>query len=361
MPLAGYSFNPRRPEGLRFKSPRPNSIDVSIDPSPDRFETAVVCRASQCVKVSVFVRDFVANLLVHRFAQYEGSPIVLPYIERGEEQIDKDGNIREGYGIRFEHYPAALQDICNTSRRELQDKVERFVKLLRWHQELDGPHVLTVGRAALYWNVDSDQYKIVSFGNQSSSGRAPAGITWDATDQSEFADLWSQQSVCEPLAHELLREAFGALESSPRSSLLMATSALETGIKMHIAELVPDAQWLLLESPSPPIFKMFRRYLFELHTARGTGIADWDIWSGLFKCVETVVNYRNKLAHTGALSPDVISELPGLLEQARDILYILDVLAGHAWAKQNVRHETRARLGWPPSRRKRMFVKMVVQ
>jgi hypothetical protein len=353
--LLGYCFNPLRPEGIKFAAAEPSEINVSITPSDAGcFNRSLVCSAYWNVTVPPELRDFVANLVERKFQQYTGSPLVLPYVERDEEQIDKDGNIRSGYGVKFEHYPVALQEICDQNRATLQDKVERFVKLLRWQQEIDGPHVLSSGRGALYWNVNPNNYWAVAPGKQSSGGRSPAGITWDETDQSDFADLWSS-GTNEPLAHELLREAFEASDLAPRSALLMAASALETGIKTHIAKLVPDAEWLLLEAPSPPIYKMFRTYLFELHQSRGLSVANSDTWKDLFKCVQSIMEYRNKLTHTGAMPANVTSELPELLAQTRDILYILDVLEGPDWAKNNVRNKIATKLGWPQSRRHRMF------
>ena len=360
--LQGYCFNPLRPEGIKFTSAEPDEINISLKPSDENHDWSLdhtlICRVFKSVTVPLALRDFVANLVERRFQLYDGSPIELPYFERGQEKIDKDGNIRSGHGVQFEHYPPALQTICSQTRATLQDQAERFVKLLRWQQEIDGPHVLFADRGTLYWNVNLNEYWGVSFGAQSSSGRSPAGITWDEEDQSDFGCLWSQSDMNEPLAHELLREAFAAYDSAPRSALLMAASALETGIKMHIAKLVPDARWILLEAPSPPIFKMFRTYLFDLHQSRGTAIANQDVWKELFRGVQKIAEYRNDLTHTGAMPANVASELPELMEQTRDILYVLDVLEGHEWAKNNVRNKVRLLLNWPPSRRHRMFFRV---
>jgi hypothetical protein len=81
--------------------------------------------------------------------------------------------------------------------------------------------------------------------------RSPAGISWQDEYEQEFGALWRQDKVEEPLAHELLREAKAALGGSPRGALLMAATALETGVKTHLSRLVPDASWLLSEMPSP--------------------------------------------------------------------------------------------------------------
>lgn len=57
---------------------------------------------------------------------------------------------------------------------------------------------------------------------------------------------------------------------------------------------------------------------------------------------------------------EVLAKLPTLLNSVLDLLYILDVIEGHDWAKANVQEETRAKLGWPKSRRRRIFSTMKV-
>jgi hypothetical protein len=161
----------------------------------------------------------------------------------------------------------------------------------------------------------------------------------------------------EPLGHELLREAKAAMRNgSPRSGLLLAATALEAGVKTHAAKLVPDADWLLAEMPSPPIHKMLRHYLPNLHASRGTGLAEWAKLKPLFKDAEKLAKYRNDLAHAGDMPANVITALPELMNSVSDLLYVLDALEGHQWAKGCVSHRTSKMLGWPETRRKRYIV-----
>jgi hypothetical protein len=174
-------------------------------------------------------------------------------------------------------------------------------------------------------------------------------------------DLWARIDVVEPLGHELLREAKAAILSSPRSALLIAASAIETGVKMHISKIVPDASWLVREVPSPPVHKMLRTYIPDLHQRHGKPLADWQKLAPLFKVIGKLAEDRNILTHKGEITPRASANLPETLTVVSDMLYILDVLEGHEWAKGNVQHATRQKLGWPTPRRERFFVKMDIR
>jgi hypothetical protein len=161
----------------------------------------------------------------------------------------------------------------------------------------------------------------------------------------------------EPLAHELLREAAVALAGSPRSALLLTATALETGVKAHAAKLVPHAGWLLSEMPSPPIYKMWKDYLPNIHAS--TGLVDWAKLKSLSKAAQKLAQYRNALTHAGKMPEEALAALPDLMNSVSDMLYVLDVLEGHQWAKECVGHKTRTLLGWPNPRRKRYLVQVL--
>src|SRR5262249_16961684 len=132
------------------------------------------------------------------------------------------------------------------------------------------------------------------------SGGAPssAGIHWSARDEETFTELWKDEAAAEPFAHELLREAMGLLGHSPRSALLMTATAVETGVKDHIARLLPKASWLMQKLPSPPVFRILRDYLPELHEG-STMVSDWKALLPLWKVCEKLGEARNSLTHTG--------------------------------------------------------------
>lgn len=335
--MRSFSFNPHRPEGLQFNAGPPRPLNVSIKPKkPDEdgggFRHGLECRVLTGRQVPLNQWIFVDKIIKRRFEAAETS-VSLPLIKRGEVKIDESGRIADGFGVPRDLYPPALQGLCDDVYRELNDGLVRFLKLLRWQQEIDAPHSIFDFRPSLYWRVEAGKFWHVGLERQSgTTTRSPVGITWSDEDQREFAALWAQD-VEEPLAHELLREAKAAHDKSPRSALLLAATALETGVKTHLSKLVPDAGWLLSEMPSPPVHKMLRRYVPELHNKRGSGLANWPKLKPLFKDAENLAEYRNDLTHTGTMPTDVLEALPNLINSVSDLLYVLDVLDGHEWAK----------------------------
>jgi SOS response associated peptidase (SRAP) len=123
----------------------------------------------------------------------------------------------------------------------------------------------------------------------------------------------------------------------------------------------PDANWLVKEMPSPPIHKMLRTYIPKLHLHQGKPLADWQKLAPLFKAIGELAEDRNVLTHTGEMTARASDNLPVTLKVISDLLYILDVLEGHEWAKGNVQHSTRLKLGWPKPRRDRLCVKVDVR
>lgn len=364
--LRGFIFNPERPNGLAFSAPEPAPVNLTLKPKRADDDGSglwhgLECRSYVSKAVCHAQFRFAEQLIAGRFELYSGAPIRLPHIEHGEEAIDASGNVRKGFMVPFELYPPDLQLLCDSVRTELRSGIERLIKLLRWQQEIDGPHSVFEYDPSLYWRVEDTgkEYRTIPERRHGGEGRSPAGIQWDEVDQLEFAALWATNAN-EPLGHELLREAGAVLDGSPRSALLMAASAVEAGVKAHIGRIAPDTEWLLSELPSPPTHRLLRRYIPLVHRRQGNELKDWSTLKPLFNAMEQLAQHRNDLTHTGAVSDEATQELPGLLNAASDMLYILDVLEGHEWAKGNVQASTRKLLGWPSPRRQRYRWKVLV-
>src|SRR6201982_1954514 len=73
---------------------------------------------------------------------------------------------------------------------ELHSTMERFFKLIRWQQEIDGPHDVFERQPVLYWRVSPKTgYHIVGTRQREWIGRSPAGIEWEEGDQRDFSEL----------------------------------------------------------------------------------------------------------------------------------------------------------------------------
>ncbi|WP_298261674.1 hypothetical protein [Bradyrhizobium sp.] len=354
--LAEISFNPALPDGLTFADAS-SGVEITIKPErPDGFRP-LVCKARVSLAAPAAAHKFITSLLARKFEAHDKMPVELPYKDRDRTLIAADGSISEGFGVPFELYPLDVQALCDTAREMLLQRAYRLVRLLRWQQNLDGPHWVFDGDPALYWNVGGSSYQIVGRRGQERVGASPAGIEWNELDRADLDSVWNEASSEESVAHELLREAKVLREHSPRSAFLIATSALEVGVKAYVAHLSPDTSWLLSELPSPPIHKILRAYIPELHQHRGTPIDYWGKLKPWFKRVESGAITRNKLVHTGAIQIEP-KDLTAYLQDVSDLLYLFDILRGHEWAKHNVSSAMRAALGWPSSRRKRYIVLM---
>ena len=138
----------------------------------------------------------------------------------------------------------------------------------------------------------------------------------------------------------------------------MAAAALETGAKIHISEIAPDTAWLVEEMPSPPIFKVLRDYIPALHSDRGKDVEWWLKFRPHLKTASSLFEVRNKIAHTGCV-PENAKTPVEYTNAVKDILYALDVLAGHEWAKQRLSFPIRRELGWPDPPEHRGYFKLV--
>jgi hypothetical protein len=144
----------------------------------------------------------------------------------------------------------------------------------------------------------------------------------------------------EPVAHQLLVEAFEQSRSNPRGAFVLAVAAAEVGVKQYAARGGESESWLLSELPSPPLTKLLKDYLPLLTTRRTTNgeVIPRSIRASLDSAVQT----RNKIVHRGAGAPSSIV-LTELLATVNDLLYLLDWLSGSEWAfdlvRPNVRQE----------------------
>ena len=336
-------FNPFLKGGLKFESESPR-ICISISPgSEDGAFQNLECKVRYSLPATEREADFVVALNAGRYLAISGAPLSLPF-KSGNSSIDEDGCMSKGFPVSREMLPASIQLICERAASEMNCQLIRFMKLLRWRQDLDGPALPFDREPVLYWKVSEDVYHYVPSKSQSFSSRGRIGIRWGDDDVENFSDIWSTDGVVEPLAHELLREARSLLGAADRSALLIGFSALESGVKQHIAQMLPDASWLVFEVPAPPISKMLAKFIPMLHK-NNSDVSDWSSLKKLFGICQQMLEDRNRLAHTGQM-PDRAS-IAEYLDAVHDVLYFLDVLSGNSWAKGLVFPETRSALGWP--------------
>jgi hypothetical protein len=152
-----------------------------------------------------------------------------------------------------------------------------------------------------------------------------------------------QDSNEQPLGHELFREAWQNRRTNPRSSLLLGIAAAEVGLKECIAVLVPGAEWLVQNAPTPPVVNMLTDYLPSL-------TAKYDFAGKVLPPPKLIldelkkgVKLRNDVTHKGAEPPKPES-LENILLAVQDLLWLLDYYCGFVWALEHTRQEIRESL-----------------
>ncbi len=352
--LQGMHFNPHRPEGLEFKPDGDNGVRFILKPASSDdacgFSGGLECKVYATYKVTEAQFDFIDAYSKHKKVLRVADEFTIPYKRNNDTLIAADGSCKNGFSPRRYLCPQDISELIVSVESDLTTKIDRFLKLLRWRQGVAAPGEV-VQSSALYWRVDSGDYPSVPL-----DGDPPkkitlkgglVGIVWDTEDAGFFKNLWLQSNLDEPLGHALLREAATVAKESPRSAIMIMTAALESAVKIHISKRVPNTSWLMEEVSSPPIFKIINQYLPLIHPE----IDCFDELKTYVTGVQRLFNLRNKVAHTGSI-PDKIDNKKTLpvqdyLKLVSDMLYFLDVLDGHEWAKPFARFGLQEALGWP--------------
>lgn len=124
----------------------------------------------------------------------------------------------------------------------------------------------------------------------------PRGMNMSATAVEEVRDVWLSGQR-EPLAQELIREAFDIATGNPRSGLLIGLSALETDLKEYIAFRVKNSDIILEKLPAPPVITILQEILPALHKALSIQSKEFPLAKIDADDVKKWVLRRNRLAH----------------------------------------------------------------
>lgn len=165
--------------------------------------------------------------------------------------MDQDGKLQRNTLLPETGLPESMVSFIRAIRGDLLSTARRVRRLVRWRHALEGSHdpVRSVGLGP-EWSLDGREWYLLP-GN--SGVRMLVVPTLDVTERTEgelqaLVDSHSE----EPVAHQLLREAMDVRNSNRRSSLVIGVAALEVGVKNTISELLPGAEWLVTNMPSPP-------------------------------------------------------------------------------------------------------------
>ena len=143
----------------------------------------------------------------------------------------------------------------------------------------------------------------------------------------------------EPVAHQLFREAWALRGSNPASALVIGMAAAELGVKDLIAALVPNAQWLAKEIPSPPLVKILREYIPNLPVRAHFKDKALKPPDEVITLINRGTKFRSDLVHRGELPPNW-RELDEILRAVNDLVWICELYRGEHWASSQVSAKT---------------------
>jgi hypothetical protein len=261
--------------------------------------------------------------------------------------VVKDGRIPlDSRVLDISELPGALQQFSDRLYLDLSETATTTFELIRWRHAIPGPP-RPYSSLGLEWSEDGEAWH-----------RFPTRWIVRVGPVRHLRPLSPEDGVTigtlvssgerEPLAHVLLREAQSALPGNNASALVMGMAALEIGVKQLIGSLVPEANWLATELPSPPIVRILREYVPTLPVRQlfeGEARPPPD---DVLDMLKNAVSARNDIAHAGAASPrpDFVERV---LSAVSDVLWMCDYYAGNAWAQMNLSDDTRTALRTHPS------------
>jgi hypothetical protein len=117
------------------------------------------------------------------------------------------------------------------------------------------------------YSLDAENAAPVSLGMDVYHGYAETHARIEPSIHEQIV-AYAQSNETLALGHVLLREAYMTRMANPRSALIVAVAALETGVKEYIAARAPAAEWLAFNPSSSPVVALLSDYLTKLQAAR---------------------------------------------------------------------------------------------
>jgi len=238
--------------------------------------------------------------------------------------------------------PESFRSFLGQVAQELHDAATRTVHVVRWRRRIAGSHSPFMSGGSRWsfdgqtWHPLPGEIRIVG-----EEGYVP--IRLDEVERVEIERLVGEERS-EPLGHALLREAWHQRVGNPRSAIVIGIAGAEVGVKECVADLVPGAEWLVKNVPSPRLVAMLKDYLPLLPVRLKIGGLVKPPPVAILNTLTKGVNLRNDVAHVGRAGPsyDTVDEI---LRAVRDVLWLLDYYRGFEWAIDNLSGETVTALG----------------
>lgn len=310
--------------GVNVTVPGDVPVDVEIrDGRPTPFAAATLTRRAN---------DRVQGILDALLEKKDHPDVEHESIDRHPEDWPEQG-IR---AVAPRAFPEYFLDWADEAHSILSQAIELVLGISRWRFSSDAPHH-PQRRRVIEWTEDGNEWTQLPTSTRGDA-RFVRPMATEADSTATIQDM-IDAGLREPIAHSLFREAYAQRFTNRRSSLVLAVAAAEVSVKSCVALLVPDAEWLLEQLPSPPIERILQDYLPTLSadSARATETR-WP--PGLIDAIRKAVGIRNTLVHTGKgePSPEVLREI---LTSIGELLTRCDRLAGYSWSENYAARSSR--------------------
>jgi hypothetical protein len=243
----------------------------------------------------------------------------------------------------FDELPGPLKELWLSASRGVGEVVARCLAAVRWRvpfPNFHAPYIATSVDPFTKWSDDGETWREGPIGPSQVIALGGGSAPRLSRHPAEIAEVAA--GLREPVYHDLFREAWPMRLSNTRGALVVGLAAAETGIKTILVSMAPAAEWIILNSPSPPFLRMLREGLpkaLEVNqrplrfNLAGRG--------GALKTLEDGVEMRNRCVHHPGFVPG-FEKVEEVLNAVRDVLYMYDVYAGFEWAIGRIRARTLA-------------------
>ena len=266
---------------------------------------------------------------------------ILP--QGGSGEVSTEYSTPDGTRVRIptlSHFPEYFCSFVNNVSGELRDLAVRTISVLRCRSTELGPHN-PISSRGLHWSSDGAFWHPMpaDFGVRVET----LGKLRPTEQMRTEVDQIVRSGGGAPLHHDLFREAWQQRHENPRSSLVTGMAAAELSLKHCISTLVPNAEWLATNLPTPPLVQMLIEYLPKLPAKCDIGGQVKPPPQAVLDNLKKGVTMRNQLSHASASSPSG-DKVETILLSVHDLLWLLDYYTGYEWALDFLRPETRETL-----------------
>jgi hypothetical protein len=234
--------------------------------------------------------------------------------------------------------PNSLLDFFGRASGILSRAITRLVHIVRWRTDAHGPHRALATRG-LEWSRDANWWSPAPTRFSLHVEQIQVDRSVGKLEKEDIVSLIQAKSDA-PLHHEMFREAWHQRLSHPRSSVIMAMASLEIAVKYCIGKLIPNAQWLAENVPSPPVVTIIKDMFPSLPAVCSLPPGAVMLPKHIEEKLKSGVSIRNGLAHAGKFTVQSDS-MEEILTSVKDTLWLIDFLCGQRWAYGYIRESTR--------------------